>query len=71
MISLLLKTLPLQLLLVLPAIEVGGVTFYLRGTLSRSWYAISSMLAIYVLLGFLAYRELSGNRNYWSVFDTA
>lgn len=61
MISLLLKTLPVQLLLVLPAIEVGGVTFYLRGTLSRPWlFAISSMLAIYVLLGFLAYRELSG-----------
>jgi hypothetical protein len=61
MITLLLKALPLQFLLVLPLVEIGGVTFFLRGMLSRPWlFAISSVVVIYLLLGILAYRDLSG-----------
>lgn len=60
MFILLLKTMPFLAVLALPLIEAGGVANYLRGSLSRPWlFVISGMFAVYVMLGFFAYRDFT------------
>jgi hypothetical protein len=60
MFLLLLKSMPFLALLSLPMIEAGGIAYYLRSSLSRPWlFAVSSVVAVYFLLGFAAYRDLA------------
>ncbi len=60
MFLLLLKSLPLFALLSLPLVEAGGIAYFLRNSLSRPWlFAVSGVVVVYLLLGFVAYRDLT------------
>jgi hypothetical protein len=59
MFIILLKSMPLPVLLALPLLASGGIAYYLRSSLSRPWlFAVTGVVATYLLLGFVAYREL-------------